>query len=149
MPARSVSTVRKRSFFLVCKVYQLFLYKFQSRQKIWPARFFQLFNEFPAFPNFCFSGNSQLSQNLEILGNFRLRQAQLFPAANNCQNLEDPKNFSAARSSSCQIPSSNRSCKQLSKFGREVKFWYGGRSSCQKTPPPAKETKLGRKEEFK
>ena len=118
MPARSVSTVRKRSFFLVCKVYWFLLYKFRS------TRIFQLFK------NFRFERNSQLFQNLEILGNLKLRQTQLFPAENTRQNLENPKIFGAARSSSCQIPSSNRSCKQLSKFGRTVKFWCGGRSSC-------------------
>ena len=37
------------------------------------------------------------------------------------------------------------SWKRLSKFGRTVKFWCGGRSSCQKTPPPAKETKIREK----
>ena len=87
--------------------------------------------EFSSFSNFFhFERNSQLFQNLEILGNLKLKQSQLFPAENTCQNLENPKIFGVARSSSCQIPSSNRSCKRLSKFGRTVKFWCGGRSSC-------------------
>ena len=80
--------------------------------------------EFSSFSNFLhFKRNSQLFQNLEILGNLRLRQTQLFPAENTCQNLENLKIFSVARSSSCQIPSSNPSWKRLPKFGRAVKFW--------------------------
>ena len=134
MLARSVSTVEKRSLFLVCKVCWFLLYKFQPRQNF-PA--FQIF--------FHFERNSQLFQNLEILGNLKLKQSQLFPAENTRQNLENPKIFGVARSSSCQIPSSNRSWKRLSKFGRAVKFWCGGRSSCQKTPPPAEETKIREK----
>ena len=120
MSARSVSTVETRSLFLVCKVCWFLLYKFQPRQNF-PA--FQIF--------FHFERNSQLFQNLEILGNLKLKQSQLFPAENTCQNLENPKIFGTARSSSssCQIPSSNRSCKRLSKFGRTVNFWCGGRSS--------------------
>ena len=49
---------RKGAFFLVCKVYWFLLYKFQPRQN------------FPAFQFFFhFERNSQLFQNLEILGN--------------------------------------------------------------------------------
>lgn len=87
-PARSVSTVRKRSFFLVCKVYWFLLYKFQPRQN------------FPAFSIFLhFERNSQLSQNLEILGNLKLKQSQL--------------------------SSSFPSCKYLLKFSSFKNFWYG------------------------
>ena len=103
----------------------------------WYVRFINPFStkiglpEFSSFSNsFHFERNSQLSQNLEILGNLKLKQSQLFPAENTYQNLENPKIFGMARSSSCQIPSSNRSCKRLSKFGRTVKFWCDGRSSC-------------------
>ena len=53
-----------------------------------------------------------------------------------------------ARSSSCQIPSSNRSCKRLSKFGRTVKFWCGGDHLAKKHHCPRKKPKLGRKEKF-
>ena len=88
-----------------------------------PTRNFQLFKFFH------FERNSQLFQNLEILGNLKLKQSQLFPAENTCQNLENPKIFGVARSSSCQILSSNPSWKRLSKFGRTVKFWCGGWSS--------------------
>ena len=88
MPARSVSMVRKRSFFLVCKVYWLFLYKFQ------------LYQNFPAFQIFFrFDRNSQLFQNLEILGNLKLKQSQL--------------------------SSSFPSCKHLLKFASFRKFWCG------------------------
>ena len=102
--------------------------------------------EFSSFSNFFrFERNSQLFQNLEILGNLKLKRSQLFPAENTCQNLKNPKIFGMARSSSCQIPSSNPSWKRLSNFGRAVKFWCGRRSSCQKTPPPARETKIREK----
>ena len=118
MPARSVSTVEKRSFFWYVRLTGSFSTKFGLPK-------------FSSFSNFFhFERNSQLFQNLEILGNLKLKQSQLFPAENTCQNLENPKIFGAARSSSCQISSSNRSCKQLPKFGRTVKFWCCGRSSC-------------------
>ena len=88
MPARSVSTVEKRSLFLVCKVYWFFLYKFQSYQNLTA---FQIF--------FIFERNSQLFQNLEILGNLKLKQSQL--------------------------SSSFSSCKYLLKFSSFKNFWYG------------------------
>ena len=84
MPARSVSTMRKRSFFLVCKVYWFLLYK------IWPARifqlfkFFSLFRKFPAFPKF---GN---------FGQFKLKLSQLsssFPSCKYLLKFSSFKNF--------------------------------------------------------
>ena len=86
-PARSVSTVEKRSLFLVCKVYWFLLYK------IWSTIIFQLFKFFS------FWRNSQLFQNLEILGNLKLKQSQL--------------------------SSSFPSWKYLLKFSSFKNFWYG------------------------
>lgn len=117
MLARSVSTVRKRAFFGMQDLRVLTLQ-------------ISALPEFDSVSIFLhFKRNSQLFQNLEILGNLKLKQSQLFPAENTCQNLENPKFFGVARSSSCQILSSNRSCKRLLKFGRAVKFWCGRRSS--------------------
>ena len=49
-PARSVSTVEKRSLFLVCKVYWFLLYKFQLRQNFPAFQIFFILKEIPSFP---------------------------------------------------------------------------------------------------
>ena len=105
MPARSVSTVRKRSFFLVCKVYQLFLYKFQPSQKFGPPEFFNFLTSF------------QLSQILGILGNFRIKSSQLFSS---CKYLLKFSNFKKIWRGPLQLLSNSQLQSQLQ---TTVKIW--------------------------
>ena len=109
MPARSVSTVEKRSFFLVCKVYWFLLYKIQPYQNF-PA--FQIF--------FHFERNSQLFQNLEILGNLKLKQSQLSSSFPSCKYLLKFSSFENSWCGPLQLMSNSQLQSQLK---TTVKIW--------------------------
>ena len=109
---------RKGAFFWYVRFVGSYSTNFSSARIFQLFKFFFILKEIPSF------------SKIWKFWAFKLKQSQLFPAENTRQNLENPKIFGVARSSSCQIPSSNPSWKRLSKFGRTVKFWCGGRSSC-------------------
>ena len=109
MPARSVSTVEKRSFFLVCKVYLPFLYKFQLRQNF-PAFqiFFSFWKKFSAFPKF---GN---------FGQFKLKLSQLSSSFSSCKYLLKFSSFKNFWCGPLQLLSNSQLRSQLQ---TTVKIW--------------------------
>ena len=132
MPARSVSTVRKKSLFLVCKVYLVLTLQISASP------------EFSSFSNFFhFERNSQLFQNLEILGNLKLKQSQLFPSFfPSCKYLLKFSSFKNFWRGPLQLLSNSQLQSQLK---TTVKIWKNSKILVWrtiillKTPPPAKE----------
>ena len=108
MPARSVSTVRKRSFFLVCKVCRSYLYKFQPYQNFPAFQIFSFWKKFSAFPKF---GN---------FGQFKLKQSQLSSSFSSCKYLLKFSSFKKFWCGPLQLLSNSQLQSQLK---MTVKIW--------------------------
>lgn len=107
-----------------------------------PTRIFQLFNFLH------FERNSQLFQNLEILGNLKLKQSQLSSSFSSCKYLLKFSSFKNFWRDPLQLLSNSQLQSQLkttTKIWKSSKILVWRTIILLKTPLPAKETKLSKK----
>ena len=101
MPARSVSTVEKRSFFWYVRFVGSYSTKFSLPEFSSFSNFFQSLKKFPAFPKF---GN---------FGQFKLKQSQLSSPFPSCKYLPEFSSFRKFRYGPLQLLSNSQLQSQL------------------------------------
>ena len=107
-PARSVSTVEKRSLFLVCKVCWFLLYKFQPRQN------------FPAFQIFSILKEILSFSKIWKFWAFKLKLSQLSSSFPSCKYLPEFSSFKNFWYGPLQLLSNSQLQSQLQ---TTVKIW--------------------------